>query len=103
MNNLTPRAQQVMSLAAKAAEKLNHSYVGTEHILIGLLDLGQGVTADIFRNMGIDRQMVRAEIMKTLGSPVLPEDFDTKLQKRVQELVIQELNNQDRPGGFFHR
>ena len=43
MNNFTPRAQQVLALARKEADRFNHSYVGTEHLLLGLIKLGQGV------------------------------------------------------------
>ena len=41
MNNLTPRAQQVLALARKEADRFNHNYVGTEHILLGLISLGK--------------------------------------------------------------
>jgi len=43
MNNFTPRAQQVLALARKEADRFNHNYVGTEHLLLGLIKLGQGV------------------------------------------------------------
>ena len=43
MNNFTPRAQQVLSLARKEAKRFSHDYVGTEHLLLGLIKLGQGV------------------------------------------------------------
>jgi ATP-dependent Clp protease ATP-binding subunit ClpC len=42
MNDFTPRAQQVLTLARKEAERFNHNYVGTEHLLLGLIKLGQG-------------------------------------------------------------
>ena len=45
MNNFTPRAQQVLALARKEADRFNHNYVGTEHLLLGLIKLGQGVAA----------------------------------------------------------
>ena len=43
MNNFTPRAQQVLALARKEADRFHHNYVGTEHLLLGLIKLGQGV------------------------------------------------------------
>ena len=49
MNNFTPRAQQVLALARKEADRFNHNYVGTEHILLGLIKLGQGVAIKIGR------------------------------------------------------
>ena len=45
MNNFTPRAQQVLALARKEADRFNHNYVGTEHLLLGLIKLGQGVAS----------------------------------------------------------
>ena len=46
MNNFTPRAQQVLALARKEADRFNHNYVGTEHLLLGLIKLGQGVAGE---------------------------------------------------------
>ena len=43
MHNFTPRAQQVLSLAKKEAKRFGHDYIGTEHLLLGLIKLGQGV------------------------------------------------------------
>ena len=43
MDNFTPRAQQVLQLARKEADRFNHGYVGTEHVLLGLVSLGRGV------------------------------------------------------------
>ena len=46
MNNFTPRAQQVLALARKEADRFNHNYVGTEHLLLGLIKLGQGCRSE---------------------------------------------------------
>jgi ATP-dependent Clp protease ATP-binding subunit ClpA len=54
MNNFTPRAQQVLALASKEAERFNHNYVGTEHLLLGLIKLGQGVAVNVLQKMGLD-------------------------------------------------
>ena len=51
MNNFTPRAQQVLALARKEADRFNHSYVGTEHLLLGLIKLGQGVAVNVLERM----------------------------------------------------
>jgi ATP-dependent Clp protease ATP-binding subunit ClpC len=48
MDNFTPRAQQVLVLARKEAERFNHNYVGTEHLLLGLIKLGQGVVLQLW-------------------------------------------------------
>src|SRR5688572_11774649 len=50
MNNFTPRAQQVLALARKEADRFNHNYVGTEHLLLGLIKLGQGVAVNVLRS-----------------------------------------------------
>jgi ATP-dependent Clp protease ATP-binding subunit ClpC len=68
MNNFTPRAQQVLALARKEAERFNHNYVGTEHILLGLIKLGQGVAVNVLQKMGLDLETVRMEVEKQVGS-----------------------------------
>ena len=68
MNNFTPRAQQVLALARKEADRFNHNYVGTEHILLGLIKLGQGVAVNVLQKMGLDLETVRMEVEKQVGS-----------------------------------
>src|SRR5207244_8210784 len=68
MNNFTPRAQQVLQLARKEADRFNHNYVGTEHLLLGLIKLGQGVAVNVLQNMGLDLETVRMEVEKQVGS-----------------------------------
>lgn len=67
MNNFTPRAQQVLQLARKEADRFNHGYVGTEHLLLGLIALGQGVAVNVLQRMGIDLETVRMEVEKAVG------------------------------------
>src|SRR6516225_11025938 len=69
MNNFTPRVQQVLALASKEAERFNHNYVGTEHLLLGLIKLGQGVAVNVLQNMGLDLERVRMEVEKHVGPP----------------------------------
>ena len=68
MNNFTPRAQQVLALARKEADRFNHAYVGTEHLLLGLIKLGQGVAVNVLERMGLDLETVRMEVEKEVGS-----------------------------------
>src|SRR5213594_863928 len=68
MNNYTPRAQQVLALASKEAERFNHNYVGTEHLLLGLIKLGQGVAVNVLQKMGLDLETVRMEVEKQVGT-----------------------------------
>src|SRR2546430_946891 len=68
MNNFTPRAQQVLALARKEADRFNHNYVGTEHLLLGLIKLGQGVAVNVLQKVGLDLETVRMEVEKQVGS-----------------------------------
>ena len=68
MNNFTPRAQQVLALARKEADRFNHNYVGTEHLLLGLIKLGQGVAVNVLQKLGLDLETVRIEVEKQVGS-----------------------------------
>ncbi|MFA7234688.1 MAG: ATP-dependent Clp protease ATP-binding subunit [Terrimicrobiaceae bacterium] len=68
MNNFTPRAQQVLALARKEADRFNHNYVGTEHLLLGLIKLGNGVAVNVLQKMGLDLETVRMEVEKQVGS-----------------------------------
>ena len=67
MNNFTPRAQQVLALARKEADRFRHNYVGTEHLLLGLIKLGQGVAVSVLQKMGLDLETVRGEVEKQVG------------------------------------
>jgi len=68
MNNFTPRAQQVLALARKEADRFNHNFVGTEHLLLGLIKLGQGVAVNVLQKMGLDLETVRMEVEKQVGT-----------------------------------
>jgi ATP-dependent Clp protease ATP-binding subunit ClpA len=67
-NNFTPRAQQVLALARREADRFNHNFVGTEHLLLGLVALGQGTAVTALRRMGVDLNTVRAEVEKQVGT-----------------------------------
>src|SRR5260221_10171686 len=68
MNNFTPRAQQLLALARKEAERFKHNYVGTEHLLLGLIKLGQGVAVNVLQKMGLDLERGRMEVGEHVGS-----------------------------------
>ena len=68
LNNFTPRAQQVLALARKEADRFNHNFVGTEHLLLGLIKLGQGVAVNVLQKMGLDLETVRLEVEKQVGT-----------------------------------
>src|SRR5205814_2017500 len=58
----TDRARKVMQLANQEAQRFNHEYIGTEHILLGLVKEGSGVAANVLKNLDIDLRKVRAEV-----------------------------------------
>ena len=66
MNNFTPRAQQVLSLAKKEAKRFSHDYVGTEHLLLGLIKLGQGVAVSVLQQMKLDPYLLIVLLLATL-------------------------------------
>ncbi|MFM7556287.1 MAG: Clp protease N-terminal domain-containing protein, partial [Verrucomicrobiota bacterium] len=68
LNNFTLRAQQVLALARKEADRFNHNFVGTEHLLLGLIKLGQGVAVNVIQKMGLDLDTVRQEVEKEVRS-----------------------------------
>jgi len=64
----TPRAQQICALARKEAERFNHNFIGTEHILLGLIKLGDGVAANVLGNLGLNLENVRVEVERQVGN-----------------------------------
>jgi ATP-dependent Clp protease ATP-binding subunit ClpC len=70
----TPRVKKVLALASKEAKNLNHTYVGTEHILLGLLREGDGVAAKVLRNLDVDIEQTRQEILKELDPNFASEE-----------------------------
>src|SRR5215471_11977693 len=60
----TDRARKVMQLANQEAQRFNHEYIGTEHILLGLVKEGSGVAASVLKSCGIDLRMIRLEVEK---------------------------------------
>jgi len=93
----TDRARKVMALANQEAQRFNHEYVGTEHVLLGLVKEGQGVAANVLHNLGTDLKKIRLEVEKivksgpdmvTMGK--LPQ---TPRAKKVIEFAIEEARN----------
>lgn len=94
MCNFTPRAQQVLALSRKEADRFHHNFVGTEHLLLGLIRLGQGTATTVLVNMGLDLASVRAEVEKQVGTgpdqKVLGNIPYTPRVKRVLALAVTE-------------
>ncbi len=70
----TPRAKKVIEYAIEEARNLNHNYVGTEHLLLGLLREHEGVAAQVLMNLGLKLEEVREEVLNLLGAGVEPEE-----------------------------
>ena len=68
----TPRAKRVIELAFEEARQLNHNYIGTEHLLLGLIREGEGVAARVLTNLGVDPAKVRVQTTSLLGAEGQP-------------------------------
>lgn len=87
-DKFTNRAKQVIKLAKKEAQRLNHNYLGTEHLLLGLLKLGQGIAVNVLRNLNIDFETVRAEVEKLVGyGPEIQVYGDPALTGKVKKVL----------------
>ena len=90
----TERAQKVLVLAQEEARRFNHSYVGTEHLLLGLVREGDGIAAKVLLSLGVELNAVRQQIEKLIGTgdqPVRVQGVNyTPRAKKVIELAIEE-------------
>jgi predicted dehydrogenase len=68
MHHFTPRAQQVLAFARKEADRFYHNFVGTQHLLLGLIRLDNGVAVNVLRKMGVNLETARAEVQKQVGA-----------------------------------
>lgn len=93
-NRFTTRAQRVILISQEEARRLNHDFVGAEHILLGLIALGEGVAAQVLANSGVDLRRVRSEIEKSAGTGdnilLLGEIPFTPDAKKVLEFSVEE-------------
>ncbi len=86
-DKFTNRAKQVIKLAKKEAQRLNHNYLGTEHVLLGLLKLGQGIAVNVLRNFNLDYDIVRAEVERLVGfGPEIQVYGDPALTGKVKKV-----------------
>jgi ribosomal protein S18 acetylase RimI-like enzyme len=69
----TPRAKKVLELSLREALQLGHNYIGTEHLLLGLVREGEGVAAQVLGTLGVELDDVRMAVMTTLSAPQIPE------------------------------
>ena len=73
-NYLTPRARQALAFAREEADRYHHGFIGTEHVLLGLIRLNQGPAVAVLAHMGVVLETVRLEIEKQVG---LGQDYET--------------------------
>jgi len=86
-------AQQVLSLSEEEAQRFNHNYIGTEHILLGLVRETEGVAARVLSSLGVDLSKVRSAVESIIGrgeKPVREEIGLTSQAKKVVELAVDE-------------
>src|ERR1700730_60815 len=86
-DKFTNRAKQVIKLAKKEAQRMNHNYLGTEHVLLGLLKLGQGIAVNVLRNFNLDYETVRQEVERLVGfGPEIQVYGDPALTAKVKKV-----------------
>jgi ATP-dependent Clp protease ATP-binding subunit ClpC len=96
----TERARKVLALAQEEAQRFNHNYIGTEHLLLGLVREGDGVGAHVLRNLGVELSRVRNAVEFIIGRGdriVLGEIGLTPRSKRVIELAVDEADRLQHP------
>ncbi|MCH2583957.1 MAG: AAA family ATPase, partial [Planctomycetes bacterium] len=95
-DRFTDRARKVMALARKEAQRFNHDFIGTEHILLGLIQEGSGVAANVLKNLGVEISKIRSEIEKNVQSGpsmvTMGQLPFTPRVKKVLELSMEEAN-----------
>src|SRR5438045_4488237 len=78
---LTPRAKKVVELAGDEARRLNHHYIGTEHLLLGLVREGEGIGAGVLESLGVTLEDVRTQTIQVLSQSGAPHERDAKHSK----------------------
>ncbi len=96
----TPRAKKVIELSIDEARKLNHSYVGTEHLLLGLIREGEGVAARVLANLNVSLNKARQQVLQLLGGefPEALNDKDTSVGTPTLDALARDLTQMARDG-----
>jgi ATP-dependent Clp protease ATP-binding subunit ClpC len=92
-DKFTERARKVLQLAQEEAQRLHHNYIGTEHLLLGLVHEGEGVAGQVLKSLGVDLEKVRKAVEDIIGRGdriVLGEICFTPRAKKVIELAVDE-------------
>jgi ATP-dependent Clp protease ATP-binding subunit ClpC len=99
-DKFTERARKVLHLAQEEAQRLQHNYIGTEHLLLGLIREGEGVAAKVLRNLGVDLNEARSAVETIIGRGnrvVVGEVGLTPRAKKVIELAVDEARHLNHP------
>ena len=99
-DKFTERARRVLTLAQEEAQRFNHNYIGTEHLLLGLVREGDGVAAKVLSNLGVELGKVRSAVEFIIGRgdrAVLGEIGLTPRAKKVIELAVDEARRLNTP------
>src|SRR5712692_6743477 len=92
-DKFTERARKVLSLAQEEAQRLQHNYIGTEHLLLGLVSEGEGVAAKVLSALGVELNKLRGaiEFIINRGDRIVPGQIGlTPRAKKVMELAVDE-------------
>jgi ATP-dependent Clp protease ATP-binding subunit ClpC len=84
---LTPRAKKVIELAVDEAKRLNHDYVGTEHLLLGLLREGSGIGAGVLEDLGVNLNKARYEVMRIIDDKISRRSVNTRTRSLLVTLM----------------
>lgn len=88
-DKFTNRAKQVIRFAKKEAQQMSHNYLGTEHVLLGLLKLGQGIAVNVLRNFNLEYDLVKQEVERFVGfGPEIQVYGDPALTSKVKQVFI---------------
>ena len=85
---LTPRAKKVIELAVDEARRLNHHYIGTEHLLLGLVREGEGIAAGVLESLGVNLEKVRTQTIQVLSQSGVPQKIKEPQVELVPQLMI---------------
>ena len=88
---LTPRAKKVIELAVDEARRLNHHYIGTEHLLLGLIREGEGIAAGVLESLGVNLEKVRTQTIQVLGQSGVSQKVKESQTGLVPQLMIELL------------
>ena len=88
-SNFTPRAQQVLNIARREADRFHHNYIGAEHVLLGLLKLGQGVAISVMENAGVDITDLTFKIEQSIVPGSASVEGSLPYTPRVRKMLVQ--------------